>query len=38
MENKNNNTLKIYALPSFFIEKDNFDDYKYESTDINKIV
>ena len=29
---------KIYKLPNFNVLKEEFDDYKYESEDINKII
>ena len=29
---------KIYKLPNFNVLKEKFDDYKYDSEDINKII
>ena len=33
-----NKIFKIYALPNLFISNETFDDYKYESTNIDKII
>ena len=33
-----NKKFKIYALPNLFISSETFDDYKYESTNIDKII
>jgi len=30
--------FEIYALPNLYISSETFDDYKYESTDIDKII
>ena len=33
-----NKIFKIYALPNLFISSETFDDYKYESSSIDKII
>ena len=33
-----NKKFKIYALPNLFISSETFDDYKYESSSIDKII